>query len=290
MSTDVSIDTLIQNAQKLPPSPEILPKLLNIIQDENATADAIADVIQLDPVLMAQVLTLSNSVHYGFSTASENIGVAISRIGLGEVYRLVGFLVAKRLATETVSAYYLNESELWENSIASALAMESLAEFTEEHSTIAYTTGLLHAIGKLVINQLPGKRYEEIYKKIDDNNITLPEAEAAVFGFDHGQIGEALLNKWNFPASITVPIAHQFRPLRAPTHKNMSCMLHLANWIVACLGKNPGLHSWAMDMQTPAMEYITLKESDLQKILIDVETNIRIVKELLSANKAQATA
>ncbi len=279
----MDLETLIGEVHKLLPSPAILPRLLKLLNDPEANSWAIVDLIKIDPALMVQVLALSNSAHYGVTEPTNDLQVAVQRVGYKELYKLVGIVLGQRLAGQKVEVYCLDENELWENALATGITMEAMARETGLSPTDAYTIGLLNGIGKLAINQLGGDAYAQVFQKIEQQNVSLIDAERDVLGFDHAMAGAALLTKWKFTAEITEPIQCQYRPLDAQEHKKMACTLHLARWVVATVGFNPGRDAWAMNVVPETLSIAGMAETSLQIHMMNVHKQVDAIKAMLKS-------
>lgn len=277
-----NIYELIDQAKSLPPSPEILPKLLNVLDDEQATYWEIARLIHLDQSLTSQVLTWSNSGYYGYLDRSSDIEEAIGRVGIGEIYKLVGIIMSKRLMDKSSVFYGLDPGQMWENSLAGAFAMEALSFKTGENSNMSYTVGLLHGIGKIVIDQISEGSYEKVFELVEEKEVSLVEAEREVVGFDHAQVGEALLRKWNFQEEICQAIGAQFSPKKAgQLGQTYAYMMNVAHFLVSALGQNYGRSAMAFELDGESLSKLGMAEMDLQLMMINVQEKIEEVKSQL---------
>jgi len=236
----MNLDNIISQVKRLPPNPQIMLKLLRLLQDINTNPNDIVELIRVDAPLTAQVLRLSNSAYYGVVTPSYGLEDAINRVGFRETYKLVGVVCSGQIFNTPVQTYYLENDQLWENSIATALVMENMAQRIGTDASHAYTIGLLHSIGKVIINQVIADKYSEVYSLIEKEKMSAMEAEMRVLGFNYAQLGMALLKKWNFPIEIAEPIEYQFAPMDAPTQQLHACALHLAVCVVGGVGLNYG--------------------------------------------------
>lgn len=281
----MNLDTILSQVKRLPPNPQIMLKLLRLLQDINTNPNDVVELIRIDTSLTAQVLRLSNSAYYGVVTPSYNLEEAINRIGFRETYKLVGVVCSSQIFNTPVQTYYLESDQLWENSIATALVMENMAQRVGIEPTNAYTVGLLHAIGKIIINQLMAEQYAEVYALVEKEKIPLTEAETKIMGFNYAELGMALLKKWNFPPEITEPILHQFTPLDSHSHEMMSCALHLAICVVGGVGLNYGRDAWAFKAHDEALAKLGLEAEDLERFLMQIHERLTDIKSLILSGK-----
>ncbi|HCJ11544.1 MAG: hypothetical protein A2Y14_04830 [Verrucomicrobia bacterium GWF2_51_19] len=271
----------IDKVKHLPVSPQVLPSLLKVIRDVNSSPFEVVDLVKVDPALSVQVLALSNSSYYGYSTKCAHVDEAVTRIGLSELYKMVSLLLSKKIASIPIRSYCLEEGELWEHSLACAMSMEFFAQRLGVDPLPAYTIGLFHALGKIIIDQEASERYSEVFKKIDGQALALDVAEREVFGFDHAEVGGELLKKWQFDSSVYLPIFYQFHPMDAPEHSHAACMLHLSLWLAACIGKNFGRDSWAMQVDVRVLANLKVNEDDLQVCMLEVHNRLLDLKSRL---------
>ena len=117
----MELSDIIKNIQNLSPTPQILPKLRELLKDGNSSVNDILALIKVDQVLAAQVVRASNSPFYGAAKPSENPEEAISRIGFKEVYKLVAFVASSHVLTGRTEPYDYKPNELFHNSITCAI-------------------------------------------------------------------------------------------------------------------------------------------------------------------------
>lgn len=193
----------------------------------------IADVIALEPGLSARVVQMANSTH--FNRGANKVETAlegIQRVGLKGVQELVTFAVSSQLVGRPLNAYGLEANTLWSRAIACAIAAGDLADRAGTVSRDdAYTAGLMHGLGLLVIDryaaqQKPPRRFESSGYPLD-----FAPAERAWLDFSHAAAGAALLRLWGFAEPIAIAVEHQLTPEEAPAQYRPLCMtLATARW------------------------------------------------------------
>jgi HD-like signal output (HDOD) protein len=131
-----------------------------------------------------------------------------------------------------LASYGLEADELWNRSVACALAAEFIAEQTGIDQNIAYTTGLLHCVGMVAIDEWifqqqiqPAPRFSGPFPRES------VDAERALLGFHQGDAGAALLRLWEFPSGMTEPVRWQYSPRTTTGHQREACLLHAAKWL-----------------------------------------------------------
>src|SRR5688572_12468165 len=158
------IDDFISNADFLPPAFQLLPRLLLLLEDVESNADALADLIRVDPGLTADILRVCNSARYGLTYRAENIQQAILRIGFSEVHRIVMTVITSPALKDPQNTYASNQADLWNHSLATATASQALAAKAGIDADLLFTAALLHDIGKVILSRAIPKQYGEVMK------------------------------------------------------------------------------------------------------------------------------
>ena len=224
-------ESLVKELRDLPPAPKVLQKLQRLIADPKATLQKIAEVIALEPGLSARVVQMANSTHFGRGAKVESSVEAIQRVGLKGVQELVTFAVASQLVGRPLGAYGLDAQSLWSRAVACALAAGNLAERsgTVDYND-AYTAGLMHGLGLLVIDrhavkQKPSRQFPSSGYPLD-----FAPAEREWLGFSHAEAGAALLEMWGFSEAVATAVRHQLAPEAATNHRQLCMILATARW------------------------------------------------------------
>ncbi len=196
---------------ELPTIPVIATKLLYAIDDEQSSISDVVEIIQNDPSLTSKILKIANSAYYGFSREIKHISQAVALLGFNMVRSLVISLeVMKNLPSGRESEYFSPEG-LWLHSLATATCMEDFRKKypDRKNSSTVFITGLLHDIGKVVLDQF---FHEEFLKALSLANGNPPKslhhAEQELIGLDHTEVAGMLLERWKFPEEIVKPIAN----------------------------------------------------------------------------------
>ncbi len=283
----MKFDEILDKVKKIPPAPQILPQLLNLLGDEDADLNDIIHLINVDASLTAQVLKLSNSSYFGVTKKIHEIQEAIQRIGFQEVFKLVITICSKGVLDQAVESYGIEKGQLWENAIAAAFCMENMSHKIDESPSNAYIIGILHHIGKLIINQVAHDQYSIVLSKVKNEGIDLIKAEQEVLGYTHADLGAALLERWKFSESVYLPIAYQYNPLSilVPAYKKQACCLHICNWVIGHIGLNPGTNSFAMAIDPEAAKVIDFNEDELQGQIIYAQEKLDEIRGMINISK-----
>jgi HD-like signal output (HDOD) protein len=205
-----SRDKLLQAAQQLPASPQILLRLGELLSDVNSGLDDVASLLRRDTGLAARVIRISNSVVFGMGGGIATVEEAVNRVGFAEIYRLVGLATAAQLGEFNLSFYGLKGTELRDNTMLVALAAEALANRAGAASRVAYTAGLLRSTGKLVLDRYAKLNVPHCPPLLNSGTPNMRTWEENNFHSSNPEAAHIVLSGWRFPTSISTPVRHQY--------------------------------------------------------------------------------
>ncbi|MFP4157171.1 MAG: HDOD domain-containing protein [Opitutales bacterium] len=203
------LQQILKETKEISPAPQILPKLHKLLDDPNSELDDAVNLIKMDVGLSGSVLKYANSSLFGAGLKVETLDMAVQRFGFRQVQKLVMVATGKSALNVDLKHYNHSDYSLFEISLACAELMREMAKTDRlMDPDLAFTIGLFHGIGKLVIEGY-FSRHEIVFFEGSNNLITLQQ-ERKLLGFDHAEAGAALLKNWKFADSIVGPIRHQF--------------------------------------------------------------------------------
>lgn len=176
--------------------PKISTDLMEMFQDTTRDSKEFADKINLDPALATFVLKTSNSPFYGIKHEIRSIEGSIRMLGLPEIRSILMSFFLRNLYTGPGESEFMDS--LWEHCIAVGVFAKLLSSYLKINEEGAYLAGLLHDIGKLVIDLHDPDTYEKIIQRADDLDEDIVFLEEETFGFTHIDTGYYLLDKWKF--------------------------------------------------------------------------------------------
>lgn len=208
--TPPSLQELPAHALKLPSLPEVVNYLTRSLSDEKADAETISNHINSDPAIVARLLAAANSAASGLTTRILTTRQAFLVLG---VDRIVNIILASALAYRyDIRHSGFDARLLWRHSLGVATCARVLAEQTGSDPDLAFTSGLLHDIGQLLMYITSPACYLQIIERRQREDIELPDAEFAVYGYDHTDAGRTLASAWNLPIEIVDAISAHHAP------------------------------------------------------------------------------
>ena len=199
----------IQAIDVLGATPAVLVKVAKLAQNPNTDLDAISALLRNDGPLVADIIRISNSPYYAPDTFHSNLTSAINFIGLREVIRVVNLSLSRQLFARDLTSYGISANDYWSDSVAAALVMEAIAKLPGLNTEDAYTIGILHGIGRVLINRVIEEQGFTIYW---ESSQPIEEWERDAVGFDYAQAGAMLLEHWDFPTATCDVIRWQLHP------------------------------------------------------------------------------
>ena len=201
MSAQYSIDTLLDDVVTLPSLPTTVSRVTQLINDPASNLSDVANVIQTDPALALKTLRLVNSAYYGVGQRVDTVDHAVTMLGT-KVIRNLAYTAA------VFETFQRGSIELLHHSVTTGIAMRSLVDHSACRGMIdpdeAFVFGLLHDIGKILIYEFLPKDAESATLMSHARKIPIFEAERAVIGVDHAELGARLIEKWGLSPQLGV--------------------------------------------------------------------------------------
>jgi HD-like signal output (HDOD) protein len=181
----------------LPPFPAVALRVLNLVSREDVGLKELTREIQADPALSLEILTIANSVLFGFRTEIKNILQATALLGADRVKAIALTIAMKTYLMESFQVPAL--LACWRHSLACALIAEDLALASMIEKDFAYVAGLLHDIGRLALGMIKPVEYGNLLASAQEKSFDVLEREREMFGMNHCEAGRWLTDAWKLP-------------------------------------------------------------------------------------------
>lgn len=220
---------------RLPPLPQVFLELQHAMEREAPTYEELAAIISKDPHLAASLLRLVNGPLFGFCAPVETVSRAVAMAGTRQVTSLALGAFVLGLFRER-PPHVVNLRDFWLHSVgvavmARALAMRLGRDDPERH----FVAGLLHDMGWLAGSAVWPAAAERVLDRCRHQGASLIRAEQAELGMTHGELGAALLRRWNLPAVLLDAVRHHHAPSEVPA-SDEAVLVHLADEAVRAFG------------------------------------------------------
>ena len=264
---------VIAKVKNLPAVSQAALKLVSLLDEPAVSNEDIVTVLKYDNVLTAKLLRACNSPYFGFEEQIFSVEQAVLILGHQQILHMVLSLAFGGAMSVSLPGYAIEARQLWTHSLTSAVASEILVKDDlpiEVDPPVAFTAGLLHDMGKLVLNQvLDAERRSAIRLCVAQQHLPSDRAEKEILGTDHCEVGARLLETWRLPAEIVEAVANHHHPVSAPLPR-LSAVVHVADGMVHLLDSNLGwlCYTGTADEQANQALGITAEKFEAMKLHI----------------------
>ncbi|WP_317202942.1 HDOD domain-containing protein [Janthinobacterium sp.] len=273
------IAAIIKHIQNLPSLPVVVIELLSSMEQEDIDVHLLADKITLDQSLTAKTLRLANSSFYGMQSKVTSIQQAIAVLGFHSIRTLVTACSISG-AFAAPAGRQFDFRGFWRHSVATAVAAKTLAPRLRQNAETAFTAGLLHDLGTLVLATSFPDRYAEALAWRSAHDASVAAAERAVFGFDHALVGSELAAHWKFPAAIQAAVAQHHEPLD-PDTLSLPLTIHVANILAHALDLTEQEDDLAPALSRRVWDTLALGDEVWLEVFRDTERAFREMSQIL---------
>lgn len=282
-----SLDHLVERVKRVPRLPDTAMHLVSVLGDPSSSVPDIVETIRYDQAVTAEILRLCNSAYFGLARRVNSLDEAICLLGTAKVLQLAMSAQVQPVLNKPQEGYGLEPGALWEHSVAVALGCRDLARRVGSGELgLSFTLGLLHDVGKVVLNEYVAAEYMEIVRRVSEENMSFLEAEQSVLGFTHTEAGARLAEEWCLPEVIINCIRYHHDPEGPATPDGLVDCVHIANVVGLLMGVGGGaVDGLAYRASPAAMERQGLSQRDLETIGADIIAELRSVRKLFAASK-----
>lgn len=195
--------SVISKIDEIPAFAPLALKIMEATMDDNMPAEKLAKLIETDNTLAIRLLRMANSSFYGLPYRVVSVQNALMVLGFDIVKSLVLSLSLADVLAKWGGQGEYDTSSFWLHSLACGIVARSLAQqVMYSQSDAAFTSGLIHDLGKFMMGRFMPEDYRRWLELIEDPQIDPKEAERDIFAIDHAQFGEQVLSSWQFPALL----------------------------------------------------------------------------------------
>lgn len=210
-----SLRAVVSRIGSLPPMPQTYAQLCEKLRSPDVSAKEVGHVMEGDIAMTAKVLHLVNSAFFGLRQHVSGASQAVALLGFDTIKALVLMTGLFSHAEDTKVPPGFSLDRLWRHSAtvgAYAQAISLTEKAPKDFVNDAYTAGLLHDCGELVLAAACKEDYTHAYDYATINDVRQSEAEKELLGCTHAEIGAYLLGIWGLPHSIVEAVAYHHRP------------------------------------------------------------------------------
>ena len=235
--------------EQVKPIPQVALKVLRLVDGQDQSIEPIAKEIRKDQVITTRVLQLANSALFAAKQNIASLDHAITFLGQSHLIKLVISAAIRGYFDQSSQGYALCKGGIYHHALGCAHIAEILAKKTQlTEPTMAYTAGLVHDIGKVVLDQYISAAYPLFYRRVMEQTEDIIHIEQRLLSIDHTKVGHMLARQWSLPAVLGDAIRHHHRPDKASDHPILAKVVYLADLLMSRF--LTGLEIERLDTQT----------------------------------------
>jgi len=263
-----NVQDVVRRVSTVVSPPMVYQKLVEVINHPRSGPADVGRVLSEDSGLTSRLLKLVNSAMFSFPQRIGNVTHAVQVVGTAQVRDLA-------LATSIVSTFdgvpedLVDMESFWRHSLVCGVSARVLAAQRREHNVERFfVAGLLHDVGRLVLFQVESEGMRVCLERSRAERQPLHVIEREVLGFDHAQVGAALMASWNFPGVFTEVVGYHHMPALASRFPVEAAAVHAGDVIANALRIGGSGQSMVPALEAGVWEQLNI-ETDLAPILLD---------------------
>lgn len=266
-----TVEKLIRETPTVSSLPGVYTRLNDAVNDPRTSSHDVADVITEDTGLAARLLKLANSAFFGFPSRIDTISRAVTLVGTRQLRDLA-------LATSIIDQFdglstgAVTMESFWQHSVACGVTARILALHRREPNVERYfVTGLMHDIGRLLMFSTLPELAAEALDEAERHGELLYRTERRVLGFDHAEVGGALLKQWKLPVHTVSAVAYHHKPANDSGLRTDTAIVHVADLIANALRIGSSGERYVPPLDDGAWTRLGLPENILDVLLPEIE-------------------
>ena len=278
------IQKILKGIDRLHPIPHVAEQVMLLARDPESSMSRIAQIITYDQILTANLLKTCNSSYFSVPKKVDSVQQAIVFVGIDQVVDLVWMSGGAANFRKKQDGYDLEEGDLWKYSVSSALISRELAEKRKmDNAHLVFTAALLKDIGKVVLSQYVADSFEKINLLVTQYGYSFMEAEKAVIGIDHAELGGMVAEKWGYsPKMVEIIRSHHLTDESTEFDLETS-IVYLADTLCMMIGVGVGSDGLAYRFRKDVIDKLGFSDRDFQEVMAGFGEKLRKVEELIHA-------
>ena len=261
--------------------PSIYHSAMALISDPKSTKNDLVGLLKTDQAIVTKILRIVNSALFGFSRKVIAIEDAIPLLGLNEIQNIVISVVVINTFGRQKGEFF-DLAEFWKHSLGCAIiskliAQKNKAQMPEEF----FTAGLLHDIGKLVLNQLFPQEYLRVVELTNSKTISLRNAECKIFEHPHTYVGKYLLQRWRLPDFLSEAVAYHHSPSDSKLNPVLTSTVQVADMFAHMLEIGNSGENMVPRIDDIALKNINIRSSEIDALVAKIDLQIKDNDDLL---------
>ena len=260
---------------RVQPIPQVALKILRLMGGNNFDVTRVAEEVKQDQIISALTLKMCNSAIFARKRRIDSLDHALVYLGRDLFLKLVITATIDGLFEHSQAGYSLCKGGLFHHAVGTATIAEKLAAVTGlTEPSLAYTGGLLHDIGKVVLDQHLATAFPLFYRQTRDPGTSFMAAEKEIFGVTHCEAGSRLGQNWSFPDSLVAVIRHHHYPEAETDYSELTHIVYLADLLMSRFHTGLELERINTGALITRLEKLNLPPSRFQDIVDLIPSNV----------------
>ena len=266
-----------------PSMPVFVSEILSKLHDRDVDIIQLSEKIRVDPGMTANVLRLANSAQFGAIRSIGSLHEAIVRLGMKQLFQMVVALGITRHIAKPLPGYELVPEELFYHSLWTALAAEELCKTLNiKTPDLLFTAGLLHDLGKLVMDEFVQEYKDELLTLRDQKDGSFEQLENEIFGINHAEAGALIIDGWNFPTELVAAAKWHHAPEEAGEYKPLAAVVHIAEFLAYSEGVGTGIDGLTYHLSSETISDLGLKTKTIEYVASQVPEKMKLLGRVLN--------
>jgi len=280
----VSLDKVLSRIHALPELSPVVLRALQLTDREFISAREIVGVISVDARFSMRIVKAANTPCYTLPRPVTSVGEAVLLLGTDSFREVVLIAAARDIFHRDLPGYGLSGSEMWAHSLACGMAAQIIAELTEySNPQEAFVSGLLHDVGKIVLNEEMQSALAVIRAQMARADCAFVDAERAILGYDHCDVGGRVARSWGLPQHIVQAVALHRKPIVSRQTVPLAGYVHLGEALCCAAGIGLGFEGLNFTLETQALTDFKFTEDMADAALSRLVDKMSASQTLLAA-------
>ena len=253
----------LQDIDNLPTLPTVYAEVDNLCKNPDVSADDLSKVIETDPSISLKLLNLANSAFFGFSRQIKTARDAVSLLGNQTVKNTILNIAVYEATKDLTETAGLDKTAFWMHSAGVGSIARFVSEQLKLDRTESFTAGIIHDMGKMIMDALYTDFYTEVLHQVEKDNVSIFVAEEDVIGLNHSQIGKELCESWSLPAELIDAVACHHHPRSAENDSEIASLIQIADSIARKLEVGSGGDPTVPDLHPAALKRLNITQEQL---------------------------
>lgn len=223
----MQLEALLNYPRALPAMPRAVSDLLAEMNKEDPSPKRVSELISRDLALTTRVLRLSNSAFFRVSRRIGSADEAVALLGMTHVRSLV---MAAALGSGFKNVPGIDLKQFWRYSLRAADVSRSLASVLRQNEGNAFTAGLIHAIGILIMHIAMPDVMAPMDMRTPPLDLQRAATEYEQLGYSYAEVGAGMIERWQFPPEMVSALKLQVAPFDGDAYDPLGGLIHLASW------------------------------------------------------------